>query len=180
MGYDNDGFDFEDDERDSKSPKELRDAQRAAAKRAKELEVQVQQLSKQLADRNLKDVLEDKGLRPGLARVISKDGVDATDPVAIEAWLNDPANQEDFAFSVAAGDDGSSNDSDDDAGSDEEQDTETAAEFTRMQAASNGALPPNKYVEAEAQIKKAGATGGVDGSLPEIQAALDRAVKQAK
>jgi len=174
MGYDNDGFDFEDDERDSKSPKELRDAQRAAAKRAKELEAQVQQLSKQLAERNLKDVLEDKGLRPGLAKWIAKDEVDTSDQAAVEAWL--VANQEEFNYSLG---DGSSNDSDDDAGSDEEQD-DTAAEFTRMQAASNGALPPNKYVEAEAQIKKAGATGGVDGSLPEIQAALDRAVKQAK
>lgn len=175
MGYgDYDGFDDDLDDEQNQGPAALRQARKAAIKHAKELEGQVAKLSEQLAKRNLKDALEDKGLRPGLARTLETEKVDVTDPDAIDAWLNDPANQENFGFSVKVADEASpSNDAGDAAGeSSEEEDpsvADLAAQYRAMQDASNGALPPNKYVEAEAQILKA--------ETPEqIQAALDSAL----
>jgi hypothetical protein len=103
MGYnDYDGFEDDEDNEDEtpQGPKALRDAQKAAAKRNRDLEAQLAKLTSQLAQRNLKDVLESKSLRPGLAKTIAAEGVDATDPAAIEAWLSDTGNQEDFAFSL--------------------------------------------------------------------------------
>lgn len=167
MGYNDDyGFDFEDERDDEpRSPKELREAQKAAAKRARELEAQVAKLTTQLAQRNLKDVLEEKGLRPGLARVIAKEDVDVTDSDAVDAWLNDPANQEDFAFSLDAGDGDSSDGSD---GVSEETDP-IAAEFQRMQNAAANALPEGKYHEAAAAVEAA-------TDVKSMQAALDKAL----
>lgn len=169
MGYGNDGFDFEDDERENQGPKALRDALKAANKRVAELEEANGKLSGQVAQRNLKDVLEDKGLRPGLARVITKDGVDASDPQAITDWLTDPVNQEDFAFSLESGDGGSSNEAKD--GETDEVDP-IEAEFARMQNAGANALPNGKFNEAKALLDAA------DANDPNaIQAALDRALK---
>lgn len=170
--YDDDGFGYDDDEREQ-GPKALREARAAAVKRARELEAQVAKLSEQLAARNLKDVLAEKGLRPGLARVISREDVDTTDAAAIEAWLSSPENQEDFGFSLEAD---ASTDGGEEGGSEEEQDP-VAAEYQRMQDASSGAMPTSRFQEAEAQIRKAGAKAGPDGNLAEIQAALDMALK---
>lgn len=173
MGYndDYDGFDFEDEDRDERgprSPKELRDAQKAASKRAKELEAQVAKLTAQLAQRNLKDVLEEKGLRPGLARVIAREDVDVTDPDAVDAWLNDPANQEDFAFSLDAGTGASS-----DGGDEISEETDPiAAEFARMQNAAANALPEGKFNEASAALEAA-------TDVKSVQAALDKALRGA-
>jgi hypothetical protein len=163
MGYDDfDGFDDDDAPR---SPKELRDAQRAAAKRAKELEAEVAKLTSQLAQRNLKDVLAEKGLRPGLARVIAKEDVDLTDSKAVDAWLSDPANQEDFGFSIQAAPAAEGAPEGDAGGSDE-----YAAALAAIQGASNGALPDDKFEQARAQIKSA-------GTFEETQAALNAALK---
>ena len=168
MGMYDEGFDFEDDERGEQGPKALREALKAANKKVAELEKLTTTLSGQVAQRNLKDVLEEKGLRPGLARVITKDGVDASDPKAITDWLNDAANQEDFAFSLEAGGDSSD-------GQDEnsDEDDPIAAEFARMQNAGANALPSSKFNEAKAQLD------AVDGNdVDAVQAALDRALKQ--
>lgn len=170
MGNDYDGFDFDDDEQEQ-GPKALRQARAAAVKRAKELEEQVAKLSSQLAERNLKDVLAEKGLRPGLARVIGREDVDTTDPKAIEDWLSDPENQEDFGFSL----EGIPSADGDDEPTEEVDPAE--AEYLRMQNASQGAVPSTRFQEAEARIKKAGANAGPDGGLAEIQAALDMAMK---
>ena len=164
MGYDDfDGFDYEDDA--PRGPKELREAQRAAAKRAKELEAEVAQLKGQLAQRSLKDVLADKGLRPGLARVIAKEDVDLTDPKAVDAWLSDPANQEDFGFSISAAP-AAEGAPEGDAGGDDDY----AATLAAIQGASNGAMPADKFAQAEALIKKA-------TTPEEIQSALSAALK---
>lgn len=163
--YDDDGFGYDDDQQTS-GPKALREALQAAQKRVKELETQNKTLSGQVAQRNLKDVLAEKGLRPGLARVISREDVDTTDAAAIEAWLSSPENQEDFGFSLEAD---ASSDGGEEGGSEEEQDPVTA-EFIRMQNAGSNAMSTNRFQEAEAQIKKA-------GSLDDIQAALDMALK---
>lgn len=175
MGYDDyEGFDFEDDDRGQREngPKALRDALKAAKQRITELEESQKALSSQVAERNLKDVLEEKGLRPGLARVIKKDGVDASDPEAIDAWLNNPANQEDFAFSLDTGDDTPSTDGED--GSDPEEEIDPiAAEFRRMQDAAANALPEGKFHEASAAVEAAPA------DFKSVQAALDKALRGA-
>lgn len=172
MGYDDDyGFDFEDEDRGQRDsgPKALREALKAAKQRITELEESQKALSTQVAERNLKDVLEEKGLRPGLARVIKKDGVDASDPEAITAWLNDPANQEDFAFTLEA--EGGTPSTDGDGGSDEELDP-IAAEFQRMQNAAANALPEGKFNEAAAAVESA-------TDIDSMQKALDKALAGA-
>lgn len=166
MGYnDYDGFeDDEDNESENQGPKALRDAQKAAAKRNKELETQLAKLTSQLAERNLKDVLESRSLRPGLAKTIAKEGVDATDPAAIEAWLSDTGNQEDFGFSLA----GDDSPADGDDGADGHADL--AAAQSRMQGASHGALPDDRIQQARTEF-------GSAKNLADIQATLDRAIK---
>lgn len=166
QGYDYDGFvdedEFEGDNR--QSPKALREAQRAAAKRAKELEEQVSKLTAKLAERNLKDVLEDKGLNPALGRFIIKDGVDATDEAAVDTWLTENGSL--FGFTPAA---------ETPVAEETEADAfgDLAAAQARMQDASLGALPDDRFSQARSEI-----TGAK--SLDEIQAALNRAIKNAK
>jgi hypothetical protein len=163
MGYDDfDGFDDDDFENEDRSPKALREAQKAAAKRAKELEAQVTKLTSQLAERNLKDVLESKGLNPALGRFIIKDGIDATDQAAVDAWLGENGSL--FGFkptedSPAEGDSGEADSLE-----------ELAEAQARIQGASRGSLPDDRFQQAATEIK-----GGK--SLDEIQAALNRAIK---
>lgn len=167
MGYDDfDGFDYDYDT-DSNNPSELRKAQKAAAKRARDLEAQVAKLTGQLAERNLKDVLAEKGLRPGLARVIAKEDVDLTDSKAVDAWLSDPVNQEDFGFSSDGGASGAATSSTDGAGDAEESDY--AAKLARFQGAGEGALPDDKVQQARSLIKGSKTDG-------DLQANLDRAI----
>lgn len=174
MGYDDfDGFDeYDEDNRDNggQGLKKVRAAYNALKKQFTEQATALEKATGQIAQRNLKDVLADKGLRPGLARVIAKEDVDLTDPKAVETWLSDPANQEDFAFSLDGGaaNDGSANDGADGA----EETGGYAAELAQFQNAGNGALPPgNAAVDmARSQIKGA-------KNNAEIQAALDAAMK---
>jgi hypothetical protein len=168
MGYDDfDGFEDDDyqDERVN-GPKALREALAAAKKALKERDARLEQLTSQVASRNLKDVLESKSLRPGLAKTIAAEGVDTTDPAAIEAWLSDGGNQEDFGFSLPAA--GASPAE----GELEEADglEDLAAAQARMQDASLGALPDDRFQQARTEI-----TGAK--SLDEIQASLNRAIK---
>jgi len=175
MGYydDEDGFD---NEFDASNPSELRKAQKAAAKRARDLEAENAKLRGQLAERNLTDVLKAKSLRPGLARVITKEDVDLTDPKAIDAWLEDPTNQEDFQFSLE--DKGGSSQSqsngntggEEDGSEEETEGSEYAKQYARMRDASQGALPDDKYAQARQQIKGSKSTA-------ETQAALNRAIR---
>jgi hypothetical protein len=176
MGYDDfDGFgDFEEQQED-RTPKGLRNAYNALEKKFKEQAAALEKATGAIAQRNLKDVLAEKGLRPGLARVIAKEDVDLTDPKAVETWLSDPANQEDFAFTLssldggAATNGGGTNDGAD--GADEAGGY--AAELAAFQNAGNGALPAGNAIvdQAESQIK-----GGK--TLAEINAALAAARKQ--
>lgn len=167
MGYnDYDGFDDDEDQEErSNGPKALREALAAAKKQLKERDERLEQLTSQVAKRNLKDVLESKSLRPGLAKTIAAEGVDTTDPAAIEAWLTDASNQEDFGFSMAAADSPAEGDS---AGADGLE--ELAAAQARMQDASLGALPDDRIQQARTEI-----TGAK--SLEDIQASLNRALK---
>lgn len=167
MGYDDfDGFDF-DENAGGQGLKQLRAAYKALEKKYSDLETAHTTLVSQNSQRNLKDVLAEKGLRPGLARIIAKEDVDLTDPKAVDAWLSDPANQEDFQFSITAAPaaEGAPEGDADNGGH-----AEYAAQLAAIQGASNGALPDAKFQQAEDLIKKA-------GSQEEIQAALSAALK---
>lgn len=165
MGYDDfDGFDDDENEGQGQGMAQVRAAGKAAAKRAKELEAQLAKLTAQLGERNLKDVLESKGLNPALGRFIVKDGIDATDTAAVDAWLGENGSL--FGFKPT------------DANSTpaEEQSPESdgleelAAAQAQMQNASLGALPNDRAAQARTEIKGA-------QSVDQIQAALDRAMK---
>lgn len=163
MGYDDfDGFEDE-NEFEGQGMAQVRAAGKAAAKRAKELEAQLAKLTAQLGERNLKDVLESKGLNPALGRFILKDGIDATDTAAVDAWLGENGSL--FGFTPA------------DATPAEEQAPESdgleelAAAQAQMQNASLGALPNDRAAQARTEIKGA-------QSIDELQAALDRAMTQ--
>lgn len=163
MGYDDfDGFEDE-NEFEGQGMAQVRAAGKAAAKRAKELEAQLAKLTAQLGERNLKDVLESKGLNPALGRFILKDGIDATDTAAVDAWLGENGSL--FGFKPA------------DATPAEEQAPEPdgleelAAAQAQMQNASLGALPNDRAAQARTEIKGA-------QSIDELQAALDRAMTQ--
>lgn len=158
--YDDDGF--EDDEREDRSPKGLRDAHKKLQEKFAAQTEQLNKLASQVATRNLKDVLTEKGLRPGLARVISKEDVDLTDSKAVDAWLTDPANQEDFGFSLDVTPEGDGKDGDAVGGG--EQDAR-AEQYTRMQNAGQNAAPSGAGSGAVNAIKKA-------TSLEEINAAI--------
>lgn len=168
MGYDEfDGFgDYE--EQGSQGLKEVRAAYKALKKQFDDQAAALATATGQLAQRSLKDVLAEKGLRPGLARVIAKEDVDLTDSKAVDAWLSDPANQEDFGFSIGAAQTAPEGDPNGDAGEGGLDDY--AASLAAIQGASNGAMPSDKFAQAEALIKKA-------DSPEAIQAALSAALK---
>jgi len=174
MGYDDfDGFEeYEQDNRGNGGPADLRKAYKALKQQFTDQAAALEKATGAIAQRNLRDVLAEKGLRPGLARVIAKEDVDLTDSKAVEDWLSDPGNQEDFAFSLApagAANDGGTNDGADGAG-------ETggyAADLAAFQNAGNGALPTGDAAvdQATTQIK-------AGKSVAEINAALAAARKQ--
>lgn len=172
MGYDDDyGFDFEDEqeERQPQGPKALRELVKSLKAKVAELEGENKTLVGKVSERNLTDVLSDKGLRAGLAKTIRSEGVDVTDRTAIEEWLSNPQNQEDYAFSVQA------DPAEDPAGGDEAPEGEAdpiAAEFARMQNAAANALPEGKFNEASAAIDNA-------NDIESMQKALDKAIAGA-
>lgn len=164
--YDDDGF--EDDEREDRSPKGLRDAHRKLQEKFAAQTEQLNKLASQVATRNLKDVLTEKGLRPGLARVISKEDVDLTDSKAVDAWLTDPANQEDFGFSLDVAPEGDGKDGDAVEGG--EQDAR-AEQYARMQNTGQHATPSGPGAGAANAIKNA-------TSVEEINAAIAAGLAQ--
>lgn len=169
MGYNDDyGFDFEDEDRDERqSPKALREAQKAAAKENKDLRDQLAKLTRQLAERSLKDVLEEKGLNPALGRFILKDDVDPADGEAVDAWIQENGSL--FGAAVQPADAAASGG--DEGGPDEETDP-IAAEFARMQNAAANALPEGKFNEGLAALESA-------TDVKSVQAALDKALRGA-
>lgn len=170
--YDDDGF--EDEERDDKTPKGLRDAHRKLQEKFAAQTEQLNKLASQVATRNLRDVLTEKGLRPGLARVIAKEDVDLTDSKAVEDWLTDPNNQEDFAFSLEAKAAGKTGGSDGDSVDEQSEGEDSlAAQYARLQNAGLNAAPSGLG---------AGAVNAINGAedMGAIQAALDAALRGAK
>jgi hypothetical protein len=153
--YDDEGFDFEDedDQPAAGSPKALRDAHKKAARENAELKAQIAKIQTQLAQRNLQDVLQAKGLNPALGRFVLADGVDATDTAAVDSWLNENGSL--FGVTPSAPDE-------------QEAPDELAAEFAAMQNTQLNALPTGKFSEAQSALGKA-------ESVEEINAVLRKA-----
>ncbi len=160
--YDDDeGFDdFDDEGGQPQGIKAVRAAQKKAAKEAAELREQNVKLQRQLTRFTLRDVLEKKGLRTGLARAMVNDGVDASDDKSIQNWLADQSNQEDYQFSLEAG-----------ASSAGQPGSDRAADFAAFQGAQGNPLPADHSRLAEAARLMDSAS-----SDEEIQAALNAAI----
>lgn len=96
QNYDfDDDFDFEDDDETGQPPrgnnndliKQLRKAQRAAEKRSKELENELLSLRSERRENVIKNVLEEKGLSPKIARFIPSDLEPSAD--ALTQWIEE-------------------------------------------------------------------------------------------
>lgn len=90
-----------DDEQFEDAPKALRDAYKALARQHKEATTEVGQLRQTVASHALGDVLGTAGFKnpKRVEQDILRDGVDATDKTAVEAWL--AANSDDYAKAEA-------------------------------------------------------------------------------
>jgi len=152
-----DGFEFEDDEngaQGNESGSDLRKARDAAAKRAKELETKLADLTKQLTERNLKDVLQTKNLNPGLAKWMAVDGIDGSDESKVDEWLN--TNGALIGYKPEASEESREPDA-------------RAADFARMQQASANALPAGKLAEVAAGIEKAEGYEAMNAELARLR-----------
>lgn len=91
--YDTTEWDDEHDEQDeggnpnSSAMRQLRAADKAKAKRIKELEEQLSSLSKSSRERSIKDVLDGRGLNPKIATFIPPD-IEPTED-AVSKWLDE-------------------------------------------------------------------------------------------
>ena len=170
MGYnDFEGFEDEDDRGAQQGPKALRDALKAAQKRVAELEEANGKLEVQVSTRNLGDVLTKKDLPQGLGRFMLQDKVDPSDELAVNKWLHD--NQSVFGFELKTDGQGGGSGAAGSDGANEHE--ELAAAQARIQGASNGAMPDNRFAQAADQIR-----GETD--MAKIQAALDAAIANAR
>lgn len=151
-----DGFEFEDENgaQGNESGSDLRKARDAAAKKAKDLEAQLATLTKQLTERNLKDVLQTKNLNPGLAKWMSADGIDGSDESKVDGWLTE--NGALIGYKPEASDESREPDA-------------RAADFARMQQASANALPAGKLSEIEAGINKAEGFEAMNAELARLR-----------
>lgn len=86
-----------DDEQFEDAPKALRDAYKALARQHKEVTTEAGQLRQKVASFALGDVLGTAGFKnpKRVEQDILRDGIDATDKTAVEAWLAD--NADDYA-----------------------------------------------------------------------------------
>lgn len=150
MGQYDNGFGFEDNGSEELSGKALRDARDAAAKEAKDLKAELVKVQKQLTERNLKDVLQEKSLNPGLAKWLAQDGIDGSDTVKVDEWLT--ANAELIGYKPAAPEEQSAPDA-------------RAVEFARMQNTTANALPAGKLTEAFSAVDKAEGIDAMNAAL---------------
>jgi len=92
-------YEYDDDEdntdetEQANGPKALRDANKKLTKDLKALQAQFDQINGERRESSLKSYLSEKGLRPSIAKWISKDGVDPTDTRALDQWVADNADE---------------------------------------------------------------------------------------
>lgn len=150
-----DGFEFEDQNSNqgNESGSDLRKARDEAAKKARDLEAKVAELTKSLTERNLKDVLQTKNLNPGLAKWISADGVDGSDESKVDEWLN--TNGALIGYKPEA--------------SEEPAPDERASAFEKFANAQSNALPTGKLSEVQAGIEKAEGFEAMNAELARLR-----------
>jgi len=91
--YDDDDDNTDEADEETQAPKALRDAHKKLTKDFKALQTQFDQLNGERRESSLKSYLSEKGLRPSIAKWISKDGVDPTDTRALDQWVADNADE---------------------------------------------------------------------------------------
>ena len=155
MGRSNDYED--DDDFGTDEPTNDRNPLRAVVKK---LEKQVAELSAErdklkgtVAQRNVADTLQSKGVKPGIARFILRDldEADAT-PEAVEAWLKDNAE----IFGITVGEQPAEKKSEESGAEGEGaagMSAEDVAALQSIQSAEAGALPPGKLEDLEAKLR---------------------------
>ena len=142
--YDNDDFDDDQDH----SPAGLRKALEKAKREAKEANARADKAEAEKADAlktvkksTLKDILEKKGVKPGLTRFLEQDNVEAT-AEAVEAWLQE--NGEFFNVKANAPKDEAGDEVVDDAGDEDVIDPELAAALEASQRLDQSGVSPSQ------------------------------------
>ena len=119
--------------------KKLRKAKRGDEKRIKELTEQLEGLSKTQRERSIKEVLENQGVNPKIAKFILKD-IDDVSEESITNWLEENIE----AFGYTYDEDGAS----DDGG-------EARTEYNRQDSLTEGAMTPDREQQLSALIDNA-------------------------
>ena len=119
--------------------KKLRKAKRSDEKRIKELTEQLEGLSKSQRERSIKEVLENQGVNPKIAKFILKD-IDDVSEESITNWLEENIE----AFGYTFDEDGAS----DDGG-------QERTEYNRQDSLTEGALTPDREQEMAMRIDNA-------------------------
>ena len=137
--YDNDIFGDEDNTNSNDGISNLRKADRVKAKRIKELESELESLRSFQRTTTVSSVLAEKGVNPKIASFIPADI--ATDPEAIDNWLNE--NAEIFGYTKA----------------EPQQESQVSREdvqaFRRIEAVSNSAVSPDDVNDMASRLNNA-------------------------
>lgn len=156
--YDDEGYDDYEPGTGRSNGGGLRKQLEEALAKNRELTSEVGKLRGQVTVTTLKDVLQKRSLKPGLAKWMAKDEVDPSDEKAVDAWLQE--NADTFDVNPVQVSDGQPSGPDD-----------RAAEFAAFQGAQTNALPADNSKLASAAKLLDSAT-----SDAEIQAALNAAI----
>jgi hypothetical protein len=141
---DDDDFDFEDTNNQQQEAgndnlvKQLRKQLKQESRKNKEMQAEFEAIRKERSERIVKDVLNQKGVNPKLARYALKDLTDVNED-AVAKWLDD--NAEDFGVSVQRE-------------IDPQQQADLAA-LRQQDIVTQGALTPGKSQNAEQMLNDA-------------------------
>lgn len=135
-----DNDEFDQDEHDDETPKDLRKQIAKAKRENADLLARLSDLEKQSRKRTISDVLIEKGLPAKVANLLP-DTVEA-DPASIDAWLTEYAD----IFGAPKGDDG---------GEQDVVDEQTKAAHERVASATAGGAPTGTAADLTAKIMAA-------------------------
>lgn len=137
--YDNDIFGDDDNTNSDNGISNLRKADRVKSKRIKELESELESLRNFQRTTTVSSVLAEKGVNPKIASFIPADI--ATDPEAIDSWLNE--NAEIFGYTKA----------------ESQQESQVSREdmqaFRRIEAVSSSAVSPDDVNDMASRLNNA-------------------------
>ena len=119
--------------------KKLRKADRAKEKRIKELEAELGGFKKQTTERTVKEILEQEGVKPSLAKYILKDLDSDVSADSVKNWLLE--NGEDFGYEPSR-----------DASRMSDEDRQ---ELRNQDSLTQGALTPDRAQDLEMRIANA-------------------------